>query len=150
MKKAEDLFSQAQKETITAAVRAAELRTSGEIRVYIEDKFKGEILDRAAFIFKELDMHRTEERNGVLFYLAMCDRQFAVIGDAGINKVTGPDFWDEVKAEMMQHFKAGDLTKGLAQGIHKAGEALSTYFPCKADDKNELPDEITFGKESTE
>jgi len=146
MIKAKDFFTKEQQDKIVAAVKEAESNTSGEIRVFIEDNCSGDVLDRAAFIFKELEIHKTKERNGVLFYLAISHRKFAILGDVGINIKVKKDFWDEIKHEMIRHFKAQDFTTGLSKGIIMAGNALKTHFPHQLDDVNELPDEIVFGK----
>ena len=91
-------------------------------------------------------MHKTKERNGVLFYLAVGNRKFAILGDAGINKVVPENFWDEIKNKMLEYFKEGDFAIGLAEGISMAGHQLSEHFPYQKDDVNELSDEISFGK----
>ena len=146
MFKSEAFFTKEQQEEITAAVRRAELKTSGEIRLFIDSKCKGDVLDRAAFIFEHLEIHKTVKRDGVLFYLAIDHRKFAILGDAGINAVVKPDFWDEIKKEMLTHFSRAEFTKGLVKGIEMAGEALEKYFPHEENDTNELADEIVFGK----
>ncbi len=92
-----DFFNKQEKENITLAIKEAELNTSGEIRVHIEGKCREEVMDRAVYIFEKLGMHKTELRNGVLFYLAVNDHKFAILGDAGINQVVPDDFWDEIK-----------------------------------------------------
>jgi uncharacterized membrane protein len=139
-------FTKEQNEDIILAIKNAELDTSGEIRVHIEEKCPGEVLDRASAIFKKLDMHKTELRNGVLFYLAIRNRKFAVLGDAGINKVVPENFWDEVRNVMLNHFRDNRFTEGLAEGITLAGQQLKLHFPYKHDDVNELTDEISFGE----
>ena len=144
--KPERFFSEEDKLFITNAIKDAEVNTSGEIRVHLETKCKEDVLDRAAFIFEKLKIHETKLRNGVLFYLAVEDRKFAILGDAGINQVTSEDFWDNIKVEMLTHFKDGDFSKGLVHGIQMTGEALKSYFPYQRDDVNELSDEISFGE----
>ncbi|VAW24091.1 FIG014338: Hypothetical protein [hydrothermal vent metagenome] len=139
------LFSKAQKLQITEAIKAAELNTSGEIRVHIEKKCKADALDRAAYIFEKLGMHKTELRNGVLFYLALDDHKFAILGDVGINSKVPENFWDEVKELALSYFREGDYSEGLEKSILKAGEQLKTHFPYQKDDVNELDDEISFG-----
>ena len=131
---------------ITKAIEKAEHQTSGEIRVHVESKCKGEVLDRAAWLFKKLKMHETKDRNGVLIYLSINDRKFAIIGDAGINKVVPEGFWDENKEMMISHFKKGEFAIGLINGIEKAGEQLKQFFPYQEDDVNELSDEISYGE----
>ncbi len=139
-------FSEEEKESVKKAVAEAELNTSGEIRVHIEGTCAGNVLDRAAYIFEKLAMHKTEQRNGVLFYLAVKDRKFAILGDAGINKVTPGNFWENIKETMSGYFKENKFAEGLIIGIKMAGEKLKTHFPYKEDDVNELPDDISFGQ----
>ena len=143
---AADQFTSSQKELLVNAIKEAELNTSGEIRLHIENRCSEEILDRAAGVFEMLGMQKTEARNGVLIYLAMKDRQFAILGDAGINEKVPEGFWDEIKNNMARDFKNGDFTRGLSDGIKETGVQLKTHFPYQKDDKNELSDEISFGK----
>ena len=138
-------FKKEEKDAIKEAIAEAELNTSGEIRVHVEGKCKSDLLDRAAYIFEKLAMHKTEKRNGVLFYLAINDKKFAILGDAGINKVTPDNFWDNIKDKMSGLFIEGKFTDGLAEGIKMAGEQLKSHFPYQQDDVNELPDDISFG-----
>jgi uncharacterized membrane protein len=142
---AQSFFEPDQEAAIKEAVLAAELKTSGEIRVYIEKKFGDNVLDRAAEIFDELKLQKTKHRNGVLFYLAVEDRQFAVLGDKGIHRKVPADFWDNIKEKMQDYFREGRFTEGLIEGINMAGEKLMEYFPHKRTDVNELPDEVVFG-----
>ncbi|MCH7407926.1 TPM domain-containing protein [Belliella sp. DSM 111904] len=142
---AEKLFSQADRSKIIDAIKAAEQKTSGEIQVHIENHCK-DVLDRAAEVFETLKMHQTEHRNAVLFYLAVADHKFAILGDAGINSVVPDDFWENIKKNMTIHFKASNYTDGLCMGIEMAGKQLQHHFPFdQKGDINELPDEISFG-----
>lgn len=145
--KAKELFTDELRKQVVQAVEQAELNTSGEVRVHVDDNCKGDVLDRAAFVFEKLEMHKTELRNGVLFYLAVADRKFAILGDAGINQKVPGNFWDEIKNDVITHFKDGDFAGGLSAGIIKAGEQLKAHFPYQEDDVNELDDEISFGDE---
>ncbi len=131
---------------IAKAIEEAEHQTSGEIRVHIESKCKEEVLDRAAWLFKKLKMNETKDRNGVLIYLSINDRKFAILGDSGINKVVPDGFWNEIKEMMIGHFGRGEFAVGLINGIEKAGQQLKQYFPWQTDDTNELSDEISYGK----
>ncbi|WP_010664529.1 TPM domain-containing protein [Marinilabilia salmonicolor] len=142
---AKHLFTEDQKTEIVNAIKEAELNTSGEIRVHIEKSCPEDVLDRAAFIFEKLKMHKTELRNGVLFYLAVKDRKFAILGDAGINAKVPEGFWDEIKELMLQRFREEDFPGGLVQGILRSGEQLKAHFPYQKDDVNELNDDISFG-----
>jgi uncharacterized membrane protein len=144
--KPSEFFNETQKQQITQAVKDAEHNTSGEIRVHIESDCNEDVLDRAAYIFAKLDMHKTKLRNGVLFYLSSNDRKFAILGDAGINAVTPENFWDEIKETVISEFKKGEFALGLSTGIKMAGDALKKHFPYLKNDINELSDEISFGK----
>jgi len=146
MNSARKFFSDQDQQAIKNAIIKAEKGTSGEIRVHIENTFRGEVLDQAAYIFKQLKMHQTEQRNGVLFYLSIRTRQFAIIGDAGIHAKVPEGFWDQIKDVMTEHFKNNRFTQGLVEGITMAGEKLVEYFPYLENDKNELSDDISFGK----
>ena len=142
----ENFFSTEEKKQITDAIAKAELNTSGEIRLHMEGHCKIDVLDRAAYIFEKLGMKETAQRNGVLFYLAVHDRKFAILGDAGINQVVPVNFWDQIKETMLTFFKEGKFTEGLSKGILMAGDQLKANFPRQKDDVNELSDEISFDK----
>ncbi|MCX6255625.1 MAG: TPM domain-containing protein [Bacteroidia bacterium] len=144
--KASSFFTTEQQDHILASVRESEKETSGEIRIHIETSFTGDVLDRAAWVFKKLGMHKTAERNGVLFYLAVSNKKFAIIGDTGINTKVPAGFWDEIKEMLQKDFRESKFTEGLAEGILMAGIQLKTHFPHKKDDVNELSDEISFNK----
>jgi uncharacterized membrane protein len=139
-------FSKEEKQEIEKAIKTAELNTSGEVRIHIESKCNENELDRAAFWFAELKMHKTEKRNGVLFYMALVDKKFAIIGDMGINAKVEPQFWDLTKELMQGFFSEGKLVQGICVGIIQAGLQLKKHFPYQTDDINELSDEISFGK----
>jgi len=144
--KASSFFLKEQQAQILSSVREAEKETSGEIRVHIETSLKGDVLDRAAWLFKKLGMDKTDERNGVLFYLAVSDRKYAIVGDAGINAKVPAGFWDEISELLKKNFREGKFTEGLSEGIIMAGQQLKTHFPHRKDDVNELSDEISFDK----
>jgi len=136
-------FSKEQKERIVHAIRQAEEKTSGEIRIYLERGSKKDILVRAQKVFEKLGMTRTEKRNGVLIYFSLADHRFAVLGDQGINKKVGESFWKVMASEMERAFVRQDFVGGLEAGIRQIGETLRTHFPRQAHDINELPDEIS-------
>jgi uncharacterized membrane protein len=141
---ARKFFSREQLDDIKKYVQQAELNTSGEIRVHIEEVCKGDVLDRTAYLFQKLGMGKTLLHNGVMIYLAMNDRKFAIIGDAGINAKVPSDFWDKAKTIMLNDFKEGLFTEGLCKAVLLAGEQLKQHFPHQGDDINELPDEVSF------
>ena len=142
-----NFFTTQEKEDITIAIKNAELDTSGEIRVHIENTCKGDVKDQAAYLFEKLEMQKTEQRNGVLFYLAIKNRKFAILGYVGINQVVADDFWDDIRNHMLNHFRENNFVDGLVEGITMAGQQLKKHFPYQKDDVNELSDEISFGKE---
>lgn len=142
------LFTAEEQEKITGAIRVAEQRTSGEIRVFIESRCKFvDPLDRAAEIFYTLKMDQTAERNAVLIYLAVKDRQLALFADEGIHARTGKDFWKKAVQQMLAHFNRENYAAGTLTVISGIGETLHQHFPyIDGADKNELPDDIVFGK----
>lgn len=141
-----DTLTEAEKKSIVAAIREAELNTSGEIRVHLENHCKKDVLDRASEVFATLHMHETELRNGVLFYLAIKDHRLAILGDKGINSKVPEHFWEDIRDLMISRFKEGKYAEGLAEGIRMAGQQLKSHFPYQADDRNELSDDISFNK----
>ena len=142
---AKKFFTKEQKDLIKGSILRAELDTSGEVKVHIENFCKEDVLDRAAYWFARLNMHKTELRNGVLFYVAVKSKKFAIIGDQGINAKVPENFWDDVKNEMGEEFKKGKFAEGLSNGVEKTGLLLKKHFPYHSDDINELSDEISFG-----
>lgn len=142
-------FFSAQEETkIIDAIRDAEHQTSGEVRLYIESKNRFvDPLDRAAEIFLQLKMHETAERNAVLVYIATVHRELAIFADEGIYKKAGQQFWNNAVHSMISEFRKDNYAEGLIEVIRKTGQLLKTHFPYNAvTDKNELPDDIVFGK----
>lgn len=139
-------FTDIQQQSIIKSIENAELNTSGEIRLHVEDTCKINPVERAIEIFEKLEMHKTELRNGVLFYLATKDKKIAVIGDKGINDIVTENFWDDVKNEIINQFKKNQFTEGICKGIEMAGEKLKIHFPFESDDTNELSNDISFGE----
>jgi uncharacterized membrane protein len=138
-------FTEEEIKNIEAAIAEAEKRTSGEIRIFVDNHCREDVLDRAAFVFDTLEMHKTKLRNGVLFYIAIKDRKFAILGDAGINEKVPPRFWDKVRDHMLDLFKQDKYGEAFVTGIRMAGEQLSAHFPF-TDDENELSNEMMFGR----
>jgi uncharacterized membrane protein len=146
--KKKKLFSEEENKMIVDAIRAAEIRTSGEIRVFVEKHCRFmDPLDRALEIFAELEMENTQDRNAVLVYVALKDRQLAIYGDSGIHEKTGPQFWTAAVNTIINQFNRENYAEGISSSIAQIGEALHQHFRYSKDiDKNELPDEIIFGK----
>lgn len=141
----EEVITEEAKKRIEDAIHMAELGTSCELRVHLENKCKEEVLDRASYIFAQLDMHETELRNGVLIYMALEDRKMAIIGDAGIHQYVNNEGWSGVKEEMIQLLREDKIEAGLIHGIQRVGEKIKQYFPISENDRNELPNELTMG-----
>ena len=140
------ILSKEQEENLVNAITKAELETSGEIRFHLE-KTSGKLLveQRAKQWFVKLEMQKTDEKNGVLFYLAIEDRQLALWAGEGINQKVPADFWQEIIDLIITEFKVGHFSKGLIAGVEKTGEALGQFFPRKEDDIDELSNEISKG-----
>ena len=140
-------FSPEEQKLITTAIQNAERCTSGEVRVYVESRCSYmDALDRAVEIFTQLGMHATEERNGVLVYVAMKDQQFAVFGDEGIHRKVGADYSNTEVIKMMKDFNRDNYALGIAGCVEDIGHALQQFFPYTNKDKNELSDDIEFGR----
>ncbi len=141
-------FTDAEKHRIVEAIRHAEQQTSGEVRVYVESKTPYvETMDRAAEVFFDLKMDKTDHRNAVLLYIATTHKELALFGDEGIYNQTGELFWNNAVKKMMSDFNEDDICEGMVQCIKMIGETLKEKFPYnRSEDKNELPDEIVFGK----
>lgn len=139
------LLSEEQQSIIIEAIKTAEKETSGEIKVHVEQFCPGDVLERAKAVFTQLELHKTAQRNGVLFYLAIVDRKFAILGDKGINDVVPANFWQDIRNDMQSHFVMNQFAAGFAVGIQKSGVALKQFFPYQSDDINEISDEISFG-----
>ncbi|HCQ12577.1 TPM domain-containing protein [Flavobacterium sp.] len=145
MSKVEDFLTKAEEAEVVEAIRLAEKNTSGEIRVHLEKETSIAPIERAVEVFHELGMDTTQLRNGVIIYVAVKSRKFAIYGDQGINDKVEDDFWDCTKDIMVNHFKTGNNVQALVEGIHNAGEQLKKYFPFDENDANELSNEISKG-----
>ena len=145
MSKVEDFLTKAEEAEVVEAIRLAEKNTSGEIRVHLEKETSIAPIERAVEVFHELGMDTTQLRNGVIIYVAVKSKQFAIYGDQGINDKVDNDFWDCTKDIMVNHFKTGNNVQALVEGIHNAGEQLKKHFPFEDDDTDELSNEISKG-----
>jgi uncharacterized membrane protein len=146
MSKVEDFLTKEQEQKIVKAIQTAEIHTSGEIRVHIETATKKDTIERATEVFYYLKMDETKDNNGVLFYLAVDDKKFAIIGDKNIDSKVPDNFWEDIKNTVLKEFKTSHYASGLVKGILKVGAELKHYFPYdEKNDKNELSDEISIG-----
>jgi uncharacterized membrane protein len=136
-------FTPDEEKGIVAAIGEAERKTSGEIRVHLVKHCWGDPYEEAVKVFEKVGMTRTVERNGVLIYLALKNHQFAVIGDIGIHEKVPPHFWEKIRDAMQDDFQKGDFAKGIVDGIRTCGMELARFFPRRAEDKNELTDQIS-------
>src|SRR6187200_170882 len=146
--KKKDFFTAEEQQLIIDSIRNAERMTSGEVRVFVESKCSYmDATDRAAELFFNLQMQKTDDRNAVLIYIAMEDHQLAVFGDEGIHKKVGNEYWNTEVKKMITNFNRDNYAEGISEVVKDIGEALTKHFPYNNDtDKNELPDEIVFGK----
>jgi uncharacterized membrane protein len=140
------MLSEEQKKIIVEAIKAAEKNTSGEIKVHIEHHCPStDAVERAKELFGILELHKTQLSNSVLFYLAVTDKKFAILGDKGIDAVVENDFWTSTRDILKAHFVQNNIAEGLAEGITMAGQQLKKYFPYQSNDVNEISDDISFG-----
>ena len=146
--KKKNFFTAEEQQLIIDAIQNAERMTSGEVRVFVESKCSYmDAIDRAAELFFQLEMQKTDDRNAVLVYVAMKDRQLAVFGDEGIHKRVGNEYWSTEVKKMISNFNRENYAAGIAEVVKDIGTALTKNFPFNNDtDKNELPDDIVFGK----
>jgi len=144
MSEVEKFLTEEEEQKIIKTIRVAEKNTSGEIRVHIEKTTSKPTIERAKEVFYYLKMDETKDKNGVLFYLAVHDKKFAIIGDVGINTKVPNDFWLSITNTVLKEFKNNNFALGLEKGILETGEKLKEYFPYKKGDINELTDEISY------
>jgi uncharacterized membrane protein len=130
---------------VSAAIAAAEMLTSAEVRVHLDRRCPGDPTAQAAAVFEELEMHQTRERSGVLVYVALDDHRLAVVGDRGIHERVGQPYWERLAAALSAHFAQGRLREGLSAAVHDLGRELGRHFPRRSDDANELTDEVSVG-----
>ena len=139
-------FGPEEEKRLLDAIRRAEERTSGEIRVHVAPRCKGSPLEAARKHFARLGMHATALRNSVLFYVAPRDRKFAILGDEGIHRHVGEAFWERLKDRISESFAAGKFAPALEEAIAAVGEELALAFPRQDRDVNELPDSVSYSE----
>ena len=141
-----DFLSRLEHERIVSAIREAESKTSGEIRVYIQrGKFETDPVMVAQKKFQRLGMYKTRERNAVLIFVAPRAHKFAIVGDQAIHEKCGEQFWQHIVDEMRAHFQNEKFSQALTEAINEVGKVLATHFPRTSENANELPDEIVEG-----
>ncbi len=143
MPQAQNFFAESEEEKIVQTIKTSERNTSGEIRVHLDNQLEADEWETAKQVFYDLRMNETALRNGVLFHISVQQKSFSIVADEGINSVVPPDFWDQIKNQMQEDFKAGKFCEGLCKGIENAGIILKEFFPFKENDINELPDAIS-------
>ncbi len=143
MNPVEEFLTPQEEREVVDAIRRAEKQTSGEIRVHLEEGGDAPVLSRAKEVFSLLHMDRTRHRNGVLIYIAVVKKQFAILGDEGIDRQVPDDFWENEKELIQSYFSQGQFKEALVQSIERIGEKLKAFFPYEKDDANELPDELS-------
>lgn len=143
-----NFLSKEQEAAVVRAIKEAELQTSGEIRVHLENHCGDDTLKHARMIFYEMGMQETEEETGVLLYIAVKDHKIAIIGDRGINAKVSENFWENIISELENHFKSEKYAEGICHALQTIGTQLAEHFPFKEDDIDELPNEISFGDDA--
>lgn len=141
-------FTAAEQKQLVDAIRMAEQQTSGEIRIYVESKNPMvDVVERAEEVFYKLKMEHTEHRNGVLLYMAIKHKELALFGDEGIYNATGEEYWKQNVASIIAGITEEKMIESVCNAVLQIGKTLKEKFPYeKNTDKNELPDEIVFGK----
>ncbi len=138
-------FSADEEKHLVEVVAAVEKTTSAEIRVHVDRYCKGDPMLKAVNVFSHLKMDQTEDRNGVLIFVALDDRKFAIYGDEGINQKVPDGFWESTRDHMLAEFQDGHMVEGISKGLTEAGSQLAKHFPVNPDDTNELSNEISYG-----
>ncbi|MGB0849662.1 MAG: TPM domain-containing protein [Bacteroidia bacterium] len=138
-------LSEEEERKVLQSIAEAELNTSGEIRIHIDKWCKTDPVFKANNVFSHLKMEKTEARNGVLLYVALKEKKFAIVGDKGIDAVVPRDFWESTASIMRKNFSAGTVVEGICKGVQEVGVQMKKYFPYESGDINELPDEISYG-----
>lgn len=142
-----NLLTRRERKQIVNTIQDIERKTSGELRIYIEGECPySDPLERTKEIFQHLGMDKTQLRNGVLLYIASESRVFSILGDQAIYEKAGNDFWQGKITLMATFFKNQQFAEGIEVGLKNIGESLIAYFPSTGARKNELPDDIVFGK----
>lgn len=141
-----DFFTKEEGDQIIESIRKAELKTSGEIRVHLEDDSTRGTFEDAIEIFDRLGMKETKQRNGVLFLLIPERKEFSIYGDAGIHNVVPDGYWSDVMMHVQDQFRQGAFALGVCEGVDMIGEKLKEFFPYSSEDINELPNEISYRK----
>ena len=137
-------LSEAESARINSAIKEAESKTSGEIKVVIARHCWGKLEAKAAKIFRELGLHKTKERNCILILFIVTNREFLIHGDQGIHEKVGQVFWDDIRDQMVAAFKQDEFGEGISQGVCHIGERLSEYFPYQRDDTDEISNKIVY------
>ncbi|MDG2194719.1 MAG: TPM domain-containing protein [Polaribacter sp.] len=145
MQEVKKFLSKNDEQEIVTAIKTAENNTSGEIRIHVESESEKDAYERALEVFQQLEMYNTEQRNGVLIYIAVNDKSFVICGDKGIDAVVSENFWNTTKDTMQHYFKKGNFKEGIVAGVLKAGEELKAHFPWQQNDEDELSNEISKG-----
>lgn len=137
-------LSKAESERINSAIKEAEGKTTGEIKVVIARHCWGKLAVKAAKIFRQLGLDKTKERNCVLILFVVTNREFLIHGDQGIHEQVGQGFWDDIRDKMAAAFRQDEFGDGISRGVSLIGERLSEYFPYQREDIDEISDEIVY------
>ncbi len=143
-KNARNLLNHLEQSWVVESIREAEEKTTGEIKVHLEDYCLVPVKDRAAEVFAALGMHETQARNGVLIYIAALDHEFAILGDVAINERVDESFWLDMAQTLHADFHKNDHYEGISKVVHKVGDVLKKEFPSDHGRPNEISDELSF------
>ena len=143
----QEIMNRAEKKRLVQIIKDVESKTSGEVRVYLEGTCPTDNpMERCVELFQHLDMHKTILNNAVLIYIATNDRKYAIFGDKGIYAKAGADYWQLKANVLVQHLRKAEYALGIEKCILEIGASLAQFYPPVIGNKNELPDDILFGK----
>lgn len=130
--------------SLVEAIKTAEDHSTGEIRVHIDSNSEGNNAEIAFGVFKSLCQNQTAEKNAVLFHINFEQHYLTIIGDEGIHAKVHQYFWDKTHDQITSEFAKGNYFEGLKNAILETGQELKKHFPISGENRNELPNEITF------
>lgn len=128
---------------VEKAIEEAELLTSAEFKLHIEEVCNEDVLDRAAFVFSELQLHKTQLRNAVLLYVSVNDRKVSILADAGAKAHLSEEVLSNCLSTLINDFKSSSYAAGIRSCFLTLADALKSSFPYQANDINEISNKVS-------
>ena len=143
-----DLFSADDLDAIQQAIAIAEEGTTGEIRVHLTRRSREVTLVAAREMFGRVNMHKTEDCNGVLIYVDVNTRDAAVWSDVGLNDRLKASFWSDEIDGLTKRFAHGEYRLGVVEMVQDVGRVLHNFFPSgESQTANQLSNEVSIDDE---